>query len=98
MSKKVCYLANNSEEIRKELREAGVKLCKCSEFEGAIWLSAYPDLNDVHGLGYNDESDDTHESTPQGRVEFAVIDCIRCRYDITIVHDVKDFIKLIKEE
>lgn len=48
-------LQDNSWEIRKTISQSGIKLCCCTEFTGAVWLT-YSGVNDmVHGLGYSDE-------------------------------------------
>ena len=53
----VAYLRKNSVEIRHRLASVGMRLCKCSEFDGAEWLE-YTDgcYYEIHGVGYvNDE-------------------------------------------
>lgn len=96
MTKQSYYLADNSPEIRQELKEAGIDLCRCCEFEDAIWLHYIKDTNRVHGVGYKNEIKYIN-FTPQGMVQSVLWDDIEYGYDVTIVHDVKDFIKLIRQ-
>lgn len=49
-------LKDNSPEIREEIKKAGIELCKCAEFENAIWLD-FTNHNGVHGVGYSDETE-----------------------------------------
>lgn len=97
MTKQSYYLADNSPEIRQELKDVGMELCRCCEFKDAIWLHYNEDLNSIHGVGYDDDAWYLN-FTPQAIIQYGLWDDIEHGYDVTIVHDVKDFIKLIKEE
>lgn len=45
----------NCPSIRKRLEEAGINLCACCEFDGAVWLVKHTNIDSVHGEGYEFE-------------------------------------------
>jgi hypothetical protein len=85
-------LQDNSWEIRKAISQSGIKLCCCTEFEGAVLLT-YTGANDmVHGLGYSDEVDGNRS------VE-EVIECFKLENkDVVYCQDVNEFINKIKKK
>lgn len=55
-SSKCVVLKTVSLQILDKLRESGLTVCVCCEFEGAAWLVFRPGLPiDVHGEGYDFE-------------------------------------------
>lgn len=45
------YIRKNTPELRERLKGLGYGICPCTEFDGAVWLSAYAPTNSVHGIG-----------------------------------------------
>lgn len=85
-------LQDNSWEIRKAISQSGIKLCCCTEFTGAIWLTYSGATDMVHGLGYSDKVG--------GRL--SVDDEIK-RFksenkDVAYCQDVQEFINQIKKK
>lgn len=50
-----CFIRKNTSELRKKLEELGYKICKCCEFEDAVWLDNFIENGTIHGIGYFDE-------------------------------------------
>lgn len=50
-----CFIRKNTPELRKKLEELGYKICKCCEFEDAVWLDNFIEDGTIHGIGYFDE-------------------------------------------
>lgn len=85
-------LQDNSWEIRKTISQSGIKLCCCTEFTGAIWLTYLGVTDMVHGLGYSDEVDGNRS------VE-EVIKCFKLENkDVVYCQDVNEFINQIKKQ
>jgi hypothetical protein len=78
----------NSEEIRKKIEDAGIKLCQCASFVDACWLDYNHGVTDsVHGVGYPYENESQAEALA------------RFLYEIKEAHvysDVEKFIKAVK--
>ena len=95
MEDKVFVLTENSEEIRKKIKAAGIQVCRCASFEGACWLDYQTNITDmVHGVGFTDEVGafcglDTQEKA----LEAFVSDCM----NMVVCKDVDEFINYIKE-
>lgn len=50
---KTFILKENSEAIRKKIKDSGIRVCICAEFDGSIWLDFSTVVNNgVHGVGY----------------------------------------------
>lgn len=50
-----CFIRKNTKELRDKLKDLGYKICKCCEFEYAIWLNNYIPTNSIHGTDYSNE-------------------------------------------
>lgn len=50
-----CFIRKNTKELRDRLEKLGYKICKCCEFEDAIWLNNYIPTSSIHGIGYSDK-------------------------------------------
>lgn len=82
-------LKENSPEIREEIKKAGIELCKCAEFENAVWLD-FTNHNGVHGVGYSDETEGNLSVEQElTRFQEEVKDIVYCK-------DVNEFITKIK--
>lgn len=85
-------MKENSPQIRELIKQNGIDVCKCCEFEGSLWLEYNHSITgSVHGIGYSDEWENL---TPQqellrylDEVEYPVF-CI----------DVNDFIMNILKQ
>lgn len=89
---KVILLKQNSPDIRKKIREAGIHVCVCAEFVDSEWLDFYPSVGSVHGKGYPFEGMTKEETRSFTEYEWKqhnieVVDC----------NDVDEFIQKIKE-
>lgn len=86
-------LKQNSEAIRKKIKDAGIRVCVCATFKDSCWLDYHTLVaNGVHGVGYFDDEDPaiTSQADALARFEHDCKNLIECR-------DVDEFIKRIKE-
>ena len=84
-------LQDNSEAIRKQIKDAGIKLCCCTSFADACWLDYHPNITDsVHGVGHYGEDAGT-KSQEEELIRFMS----ECQEPI-ICKDVSEFIERIK--
>ena len=87
-------MKENSQEIRKRIKGAGISVCVCAEFADACWLDFHPNLvndfkvRDVHGLGYPCEGETQEQEL--ARFLYEAKDPYFCK-------DVDEFIKMVKE-
>lgn len=89
MEHKTFILKDNSPEIRKRIRDAGINVCICASFDSSRWLDYSTRVaNGVHGVG---GSDDFTESVDAVIARF-VFECNNPVY----CKDVDDFINKIK--
>ena len=89
MENKCFILKNNSEEIRKKIKDAGIDVCYCASFVDSDWLEYHTSIaNGVHGNGSPLEGMTKEETRALFLHE--VKNPIWCK-------DVDEFIKLIKE-
>jgi hypothetical protein len=89
MVNKTFILKENSEEIRKKIKDAGIDVCPCASFVYSDWLDYSTVVaNGVHGNGYPFEGMTKEETMALFLHE--VKNPIWCK-------DVDEFIKLIKE-
>ena len=68
---KVVFIKQNSEEIRKKLKDAGFSVCVCAVFPESVWLDHYPDSDmpyKIHGVGYTDPAEGVEHLTPLERI------------------------------
>lgn len=92
MEYKTFVLKDNSEEIRKTIEDAGIRVCICASFENACWLDYHTSIaNGVHGVGYYGGETDTN-SQEEVLARF-VSEC----KDMVVCKDVDEFIANIKE-
>lgn len=58
-----CFvLKENTEEIRKRIKDAGIHVCVCATFIDACWLDFHTAVaNGVHGVGYWGEGTNSQE-------------------------------------
>lgn len=83
-------LKENDPAIREKIRNAGIKVCLCAEFEDSCWLDYHPGNTDsVHGVGYPFEFEDSQDNALK-RFLAENIDRYVCK-------DVDEFIAKIKE-
>ena len=53
MVDKTFILKENNAAIRKKIKDSGIHVCICTEFDGSIWLDYSTAVNNgVHGIGY----------------------------------------------
>ena len=89
MVDKTFILKENSEEIRKKIKDAGIDVCICASFVDADWLDYSTVVaNGVHGNGYPFEGM-TKEET-RALLLYETKNPVFC-------NDVDEFIRLIKE-
>lgn len=89
MEDKCFILKENSEEIRKKITDAGIRVCTCASFVDADWLDYHTLVaNGVHGNGYPYEGMTKEETRAMFLHE--VKNPIWCK-------DVEEFIRIIKE-
>ena len=89
MEDKCFILKENSEEIRKKIKDAGIDVCICASFVDADWLDYSTVVaNGVHGNGYPFEGM-TKEET-RAMFLYETKNPVYC-------NDVDEFIRLIKE-
>ena len=89
MENKCFILKENSEAIRKKIKDAGIRVCICTEFTDSDWLEYHTSIaNGVHGNGYPFEGMTKEETRALFLHE--VKNPIWCK-------DVEEFIRLIKE-
>jgi len=85
-------LQDNSWGIRKAISHSGIKLCGCTEFNGAVWLTYTGATDMVHGLGYSDEVDGNRSVDDEiKRFKSENKDVVYCQ-------DVNEFINQIKKK
>ena len=90
MEHKTFILKDNSSEIRKKIRDAGIRVCVCASFDSSRWLNYSTRVaNGVHGVG---GSDDFNEPVDVVLARF-VFECNNPVY----CENVDDFIRHIKE-
>ena len=87
-------LKDNSPEIRRKIREAGISVCICAEFADSCWLDYHTNLGapyDVHGVGYY--SEDVGFKSQKDALDFFLFEC----KDPYFCKDVDEFIQKIKD-
>ena len=89
---KVILLKQNSEDIRRQIREAGIDVCICAAFADSIWLDFYPSVGSVHGIGYAYEG-----MTPEETILFIEHEWKKYDTEVVLCMDVEGFIEKIKE-
>ena len=88
----VLLLRQNSSDIRDRIREAGIDVCACASFKGAVWLSFTPGNTDsVHGIGYPYEG-----MTSEETLSFIEYDWREHGTEIVECSDVDEFIDRIR--
>lgn len=95
MANKVILLKQNSPEIRRKIKEAGISVCICTEFKDTIWLDYNVDMNatyEVHGLGYHEDNE-----TRQGIISLTEYEWKKYGTEVIECKDVEEFITKIKE-
>lgn len=96
-------LKDNSPEIRKKIEDAGISVCCCASFDGAIWIDTSLSMRfcyDVHGIGYKDDDDielpwDTG-NTPEEVCGY-YLEYVMHEGEVIFAKDVDDFIAKFKE-
>lgn len=82
----------NSSLVRDRIKNSGINLCKCCEFDQSVWLTFGHGTKKVHGEGYPIEELDMYNVEDVlnylYQTESDIIDC---------GYDVEKFIKLCKE-
>jgi CobQ-like glutamine amidotransferase family enzyme len=92
MEYKTFVLKDNSEEIRKKIKDAGICVCVCASFEKACWLDYHTSIaNGVHGVGYHDDVDGV--TSQEEELARFVSEC----KNMVVCKDVDEFINSIKD-
>ena len=90
---KTIYLSTNNESVRNRLKEKGMSLCVCTEFEDNPWLSFNGMSKDIHGAGVNHNAGNS--LIPLKMLKEEIVSVARQGEKVIICNSVDDFIKEI---
>lgn len=86
------YLKDNNEIIRQKIKDAGIDVCICTEFDDACWLDYSTEVdNGVHGVGYFGE--EIGAKSQQEVLDMFLSQC----HDLVECKNVEEFIEKIKQ-
>lgn len=92
MEHKTFVLKENSEEIRERIKDAGIDVCPCANFQGSCWLDYSTRVaNGVHVAGYYDGVDGV--TSQEEELARFISECT----NMVVCKDIDEFINSIKE-
>ena len=78
-----CFIRKNTKELQQKLKNLGYSICKCYNYDNAVWLKTYISNKEgryeVHGVGYDsDEINLMGYDTIEKRLNFFLDENEKC--------------------